>query len=494
MSGPGPRLNRRHWLAALLAASSLPWPLALRAQGFDRPPPAGPALPLLPPPLGETVLPNGLRVLVAQRRGVPLVSVRLLLTEAGSLGDAEGKAGLARLHLLVLSRGVLRDGEPNSADDIAFAAESLGAALEVETLAEAGSLGLTVARPALEEALDLLGDLLLQPMLAPDEVERGREELLDARRQQLDDAAQLAPLLARRLHWGPGAAGLLPGAASLARLTRRDLLEQQRRLRPDACVLVLAGDIDLEEARSLALLQFGEWRPPAQPLPERRRLQPVELPPRTLIVDRPGAAQASIALAAPFPGAAALGAEARLALSVLGQGYSSRLNQQLRIRRGLAYGVSCEADSAGGAGLLLSTTQTRPALAAEAIALMGAEWLRLAEDEIGAAELDARRAALLGSHGRALETTATLAGLLVEQALSGRPLAELQRLAEALEQVTPTQLHSWLQAQRWQDEELRRVVVADLAAAGPALRQLDPAAWIVPHARLDPASPTLRSR
>ena len=490
MSAAHAGLNRRHCLAALLAAAAGP----LRAQGFDRPPAPGPAMPLLPPELGEAVLPNGLRVLVATRRGVPLVSVRLLLTEAGSLGDAEGKAGLARLHLLVASRGVLRDGEANSADDIAFAAESLGATLEVETLPEAGSLGLTVARPALDDALDLLGDLLLQPMLAPDEIERGREELLDARRQLLDDATQLAPLLARRLFWGPGVAGLLPGAAGLARLNRRDLLEQQRRVRPDACVLVLAGDIDLDEARSLALQQFGDWRQPAQPLPPRRRLSPGELPPRTLIVDRPGAAQAAIALAAPFPAAEALGAEARLALAVLGQGYSSRLNQQLRIRRGLAYGVSCEADSAGGTGLLLSGTQTRPALAAEAVELMGTEWLRLAEDEIGAAELDARRAALLGSHARALETTATLAGLLVEQALSARPLAELQRLAEALAQVTPSQLHSWLQAQRWRPEELRRVVVADVAAAGPALRQLDATAWIVPHARLDPASPSLRGR
>lgn len=490
MSNPALLPSRRRWLAALLASAALP----LRAQGFDRPPAPGPALPLLQPELGETVLPNGLRVLVAPRRGVPLVSVRLLLTAAGSLGDDEARMGLARLHLLVASRGVLRDGEPNSSDDIAFAAESLGATLEVETLAEAGSLGLTVARPALDEALALLGDLLLQPMLAPEEIERGREELLDARRQQLDDAAQLAPLLARRLHWGAGAAGLLPGAAGLARLTRRDLLEQQRRVRPDACVLVLAGDVDLDEARSLALRQFGDWRPGAQPLPERRRLRASELPPRTLIVDRPGAAQAVIAMAAPFPAAAALGAEARLALTVLGQGYSSRLNQQLRIRRGLSYGVGCEAESAGGAGLLLSSTQTRPALAAEALALMGAEWLRLADEEIGAAELDARRAALLGSHGRDLETTATLAGLLVEQALSGRPLAELQRLPEALAQVTPSQLHSWLQAQRWRAEELRRVVVADVAAAGSALRQLDTAAWIIPHHRLDPASPSLRSR
>lgn len=484
-------LSRRHLLAALAAA-----PLTLRAQGFDRPPPPGPELPWPRPVLGEARLDNGLRLLVAERRGLPLHSLRLLLPELGSLGDPAGKAGLARLHLLVLSRGALREGEPATAGQIAAAAEGLGASLELATEARAGSLGLTVGGPALLPALELLADLLLHPTLEAAELERCREELLDGREQQLADPVQLAALLAGRLFWGEGARGQLLSPASLARVQRRDLLALQARLRPERCILVMTGDLDLDEARALAQRHFGAWRSRggAEAAADAQR-QPggAAMPVRSLLVDQPGAAQASIALASGHAGAGQDWAEAQLALAVLGQGFSSRLNQALRIQRGLAYGVDCEAERLPGAGLLLASAQTRPEQAAEAVGLLSAELLRLGREPVPAAELNARRAALLGEQARALETTAGLAGLLSELALDGRPLQDLAALPQALAGLTPEDLQAFA-ARHWQPASLRRVIVADLARAGAALRQLDPAAWVIPRARLDLASPTLRSR
>lgn len=488
----GADLRRRH---ALLAGLALPLalPLKLSAQGFDRPPPPGPELPLPRPRLAEARLSNGLRLLVAERRGLPLVSARLLLPDLGSLGDPAPKAGLAQLHLQLLGRGAVREGEPQNADELAFAAESLGASLELDSGPRAGSLGLTVARQNLDAALELLADLALQPLLSPDDLDRVREELLDAREQQLADPAQLAALLARRLHWGQSPAGQLPTPASLGRIQRRDLLELQRRLRPESSCLLLAGDIDLDEALALARQQFGDWRSGSSPLPARPPVQPMPLPARTLLVDWPGAAQAALALAAPHAGAGETEAEARLALAVLGQGYSSRLNQELRIRRGLSYGVSCEAESLPGAGLLLAGLQTRPAQAAEAVALLGAELQRMGQEPVPAPELLARRSALLGEHGRQLETTAGLAGLLARLALDGGVPALLDGWPEALQAVPAEALQAYA-ARHWRADAQRRVIVADLSAAGAGLRRLDPAAWLIPRQRLDPASPTLRLR
>lgn len=486
----GADLRRR---SALLAGLALPLalPLRLRAQGFDRPPLPGPELPLPRPRLAEARLPNGLRLLVAERRGLPLVSARLLL-DLGSLNDPPAKAGLAQLHLQVLSRGAHREGEPQSADEIAFATESLGASLELDSGPRAGSLGLTVARQGLDAALELLADLLLHPLLAADELERCREELLDARQQQLADPAQLAALLARRLHWGHSPAGQLPTPATLGRIQRRDLLEQQRRLRPETSCLVLAGDIDLDEALALARPQFGDWRAISSvPPPPRPALQPLPLEARTVLVNWPGAAQAALALAAPHAGAGESEAQARLALAVLGQGYSSRLNQELRIRRGMSYGVTCEAEVLGGAGLLLASTQTRPTQAAEAAVLMGAELLRLGQEPVGAAELQARRSALLGEYGRQLESSVGLAALLTHLALDGTPLAALQAWPDALLAVQAEALQAFAN-RHWRADAQRRVIVADLSAAGPSLRQLDPGAWMIPRQRLDPASPRLQ--
>ena len=477
---------------ALLAGSALALP-AWAQQRFDRIPEPGPALPPPLPQVQDLRLANGLRLVLAQRRGWPLVSVNLLLN-AGSLLDPPGKAGLAQLYLDVTVHGARRGRATVDAGDIAFAAESLGASLETNSGPQAGSLGFTLPTPRLDEGLALLADLARHPTLPASELARSRSQALEAYRLNLADPAALAQLLGRRLYWGDSTAGRQATPASLARVRREDLLTLQRQqLRPELSTLVLAGDIEAGQARALAERYFGGWTAPRTPglRPGLAQARPLAL--RTLLVDLPGAGQSAVLLLAPHAGAEAAADQVSgmMANAVLGQGYSSRLGQEVRIKRGLSYGASSQTESLPGGGWLNAFTQTRHESAAEVAALLRAEIARMGAAELGAAELAARRASLLGEHGRKLETTSGLAGLLSEQLLLGREPSSLVGLPQALAGVDAARLRDFAR-RYWRDDAVRCVIVSDLKVAGPALGALDPAAWVRRADELDLDAPDLR--
>jgi zinc protease len=253
--------------------------------------------------------------------------------------------------------------------------------------------------------------------------------------------------------------------------------------RPDRAVLVLAGDVDPARVRALASRLFGGWRAPRQPAATAQLALAASITETLVLVDVPGSGQSAVVVAAPFVAIDAPDRRAgQLANAALGGGYSARLNQEVRIKRGLAYGASSETGSHPGGGMFAAQTQTKNASAAEVLRLMRGEIARLADEAPGADELAARQAALVGSFARRLETTGGLAALVVAQLAQGRPLADLQRTVEEIMAVTPEQVRDFARA-HWPSGALRGVVVGDLAAAGEPLHALP--GLRVPIAELD---------
>jgi zinc protease len=109
---------------------------------------------------------------------------------------------------------------------------------------------------------------------------------------------------------------------------------------------------------------------------------------------------------------------------------------------------------------------------------------RIAREPAPAAELEARKAALVGGFANRLQTTAGLAGLVAAQVTQGRDPAELAQRVEQLRAVTPEQVRDL--AQRWWRPEAFRVTVAgDWAAAGDATKALGEGLLRIPKAQLD---------
>jgi zinc protease len=440
-------------------------------------PDPGPALSLHIPayteePLGD----HGLTLIAAPRPGLPLVSVALVV-RCGPAFDPPGRRGVAELMAQLLTRGALRRGRPVDGVALARQAEALGSAVSVRVDERLTVLEMTVLAPRAAAALALLSDLLRHPVFAAPDLLAVRAQARDALALRLQDPAQLAALVARRIPWGADPQGSMTTPAHLMAVRREDVVALHRRwVRPDRVAVVLAGDLDAAGARALVRPVLEDWARPPEQFPAEPAEPPVVLtelpllpspspsPSPLLQLHLPAAVQTTVLVCAPFVGTEAPDhAAGTLAAAVVGAGYSARLNQEVRIRRGLSYGVTGRIEQQRLTGLFIASAQTEHAHAAEVATLMQAQLLALAQQPVGGAELAARRAALIGGLARQLDTTSGLVARLGEDWALGADPARLARWPAQLEAVSAAQVRAFAQ-RHWTPERLRTLI------AGPALR------------------------
>jgi zinc protease len=477
------------WTLLALCAASL---VQAATPGVDAPPEPGPALPIAVPAFESFTLANGLRVVLAPRRGVPLVSAQLLVL-AGREAEPEGRAGLAGMVASLLGKGARRDGIPVDAATLARQAEALGGTLDTAAGWRSASSGMTVTTPRLPAALALLADVNRAPLLAADELDRARAQALDALRVGLDSPGTVAELAARRAWWGAGVYGRAATPASLQRIGIDDVRRfHASHWRPDRAVLVLAGDVDIATARTLAASAFGGWPRPEGPAAVSAGSAAAPAVPAVVWVDMPGSGQSAVVVSAPTgPQGGSDARVAEVAHTLLGGGYSARLNQAIRIERGLSYGAFGAAEAHPAGGVWSGQAQTKHESAAEVVALMRQAALKIAAEPAPAAELEARKAALIGGLANRLQTTAGLASLVAAQIAQGREPAELATRVDEVRAVTPVQVRDFA-ARHWKPENLRVVVAGDWQAAGEAVKALGEGVLRLPKAQLDLDQPGLK--
>ena len=475
-------MNPLRRAAALIGAGTLlALALGVQAQPYDTPPPpAAPRELRIGAPI-EQSLPNGLRVVLAERRGVQLVSAQLLVL-SGSEVDPPQRAGLASLTAGLLTKGTRR----YSASALAQAAETLGGSLDSAAGWNQSTVAITVAVPQLDAALGLVGEAVMHPSFALAEIERLRTQTLDEMKVAYSQPGTLASLGAQHMLFGTGAYGHPASGTpvSLPRIQRADLQALHAQLfRPDNAVLVLAGDIDAATALKLASKHFGAWKKPKTALPTPS-LAGTGLPLELAVIDMPKSGQAAVVVVLPVPDSERDRAARDVMNSVLGGGYSSRLNQEIRIKRGLSYGAGSRLEARREGGVLRVSVQTKNESAAEVLGLVQGELDGLIKAPVGGEELGARKATLIGNFSRSVETTAGLNEAVGSLIVAGRSPAELQRRIETLSAVSAAEIQAYAAATLVPAR--RRVVVAGVAAQFmDALKARGGAVTVVPQDALD---------
>ncbi len=462
--------------------------LAPEGQRQAPPPVASPVEPVLPQPVEKT-LANGLRVIVAKSSDLPLVTADLTV-RTGAWADPQGLAGAMSMTAAMLPEGTKTRG----AQQIAAEAEALGATLGAGAGQESSSVTLNVMPDKLPAALAIMADVARNPAFAQEELERQRTQALDGLSVAYQSPGQLAAFAASPVVFSGTAFGQVATGtpASIAKLTTADLAKlHAASFRPDNAILVLTGDITPQAGFALAEAAFGEWKAPAGPLPTSPVVTPTAAP-RAVAIDLPGSGQAAVTVVkAAIPRSDPAYYPGVVANSVLGGGYSARLNQEIRIKRGLSYGANSGLSAQRSTGLFRARAQTKNESAAEVLDLIDAEMKKLAAEPAGPEELKARKSVLIGGFGRQLETTTGLAGILGGVALYDLPLSEVNAYAGKVEAVTADQVQAF--ARDKLDPAATSVIVAgDAKAFEAGLRQRRPNLELVPADQLDLDSVTLK--
>jgi zinc protease len=341
------------------------------------------------------------------------------------------------------------------------------------------------------EAFALFRDLQ-HPAFAAAEVERVRSKTISDLGLTYSNPSALARLVANRVAYGASPYGhpLAGTAQTLPTLTREKIAAFHARwYRPDNAVLVIGGDIAPDDAFELAAAVFGDWSVPAVALPSREHAPAPAPAARIIAFDKPDAGRTAIvagrtAIARNSPEYYA-GTVATAVLS----GYSGRLNQEIRVRRGLSYGAGAQLVTRREPGLFLASTLVDHTKVGEAVGVVFDTLRGLAQTPVDAVELAPRKETVTGAFHRGIETLDGIAGTLGELALHDVPLADLDGFVARIGAVVPADV------QRFAGEYIAAdpfvVLVGNAKSFRAAIARAYPDAAFIPYDRLDLNLPDL---
>ncbi len=425
----------------------------------------------------RSVLPSGIRVLTEQVPGSQSATVGFWVA-VGSRDEEPVTFGSTHFLEHLLFKGTTT----RTALDIAVAFDSVGGEHNALTAKEHTCYYAKVRDRDVEMAVRVLADMFASSRLDAEEFENERGVILEELAMADDDPGDVAGERFFEAVFGAHPLGRpIGGSPESIRAVSRDAVWRHYRENygPRDLVITVAGAVDHDRIVEVALAALAEagWELDAVARPvERRSPRPglVERGAPLVVVDRP-LEQANLYL-----GVAGLAAadERRPALtvlnSVLGGGMSSRLFQEVRERRGLAYSVYSFASSYSDQGIVGLYAGCTPRRAPDVAELMLAEFRRLAVGGIDEEELARARGQLGGASALALEDSDTRMSRLGRSELTLGEFSDLDETLRRVDAVTGEQVREL--AAELVERPLSLAVVGPVAASQFAGVHGEPAA------------------
>ena len=392
-----------------------------------------PPRPIVIPAPRETVLSNGLRIVVVEDHRLPLVNYRLAF-RVGTAFDPPQLPGLTDLLAGLLPEGT----ESKTSREIAEEVARIGASLS----AGANSDYTIVAASALsqfnEEILDLMAEVVLQPSFPENEVELAKQNTKESLRQQRAQPSFLASEMVSRVMFGEHPYAIVaPTPESIDRSSRDEFVKFHRtKFVPNSAVFIVVGNVKHEEIVGRLESLFSTWQRGAD-LVTDFPAPPVRTKRTAYLVDRRGSAQSNIVIAnsgivrtSPdyFP--------LLLMHTVLGANASSRLFMNLREEKGYTYGAYTNLDARRTAGTFRATAEVRTPVTGDSLKEFFYELDRIRNEVVSEKEIRDAKSYLTGVFPIRLETQEGLTDQLVQIKMLNLPDDYLQHYRDRVQAVT----------------------------------------------------------
>jgi zinc protease len=400
-------------------------------------PGAGPARPLQLATPATATLSNGLTLILSERRGLPVVAANLVLRTGSDVNPLD-KPGVANFVAAMLDEGTAKRNALQIADDVS----RLGASLNTSSSMDATTISARSLTKNFPATLDLVADVTLNPSFPAEEIERQRASRLAGLVQQRDNPAQVAAQVTAAALYGtkhPYGYSEVGTEASVKSIMRDDMAAfWKQNFVPNNAALVVAGDISMNELRSLAEKSFGVWQrgTPAQPALGA----PTTTPARIVVVDKPGSPQTQVRVAG--IGAARSTPDFRpmqVMNIALGGLFSSRINMNLREEHGYTYGASSQFSFRRAPGPFQVASGIRTDVTGPAISEIFKEVRGMVERPLTDDELKKAKDSLSNSLPGAFESSANAVNNFSNVFIYDLGLDYYSRYAEQVNAVTPEQ-------------------------------------------------------
>lgn len=352
-------------------------------------------------------LENGLVVYLVPMKKLPLVNFRLVVP-AGSVYDPKTKEGLAGLTATLLKKGTKNKTATQISEEIEF----VGGSLSTGTIQDLAYITAEFLSKDTDLGLNMISDILFNPIFPQEEIERERSQVLAGLEQEKDEPTVVANKHFYEFLFGdhPYAHAVEGNSSSVQSLSRKDILDfYQKYYKAKGSVLVVVGDFDSSILKEKINKLFSAWE--AGPGYKMKLPRPAKISGwKTMLVEKPDVTQTqirigNIGVARDNPDIFAI----NVTNIILGGGFASRLVDEIRVNRGLTYGVSSRFVPFKDSGIYLISTFTKNKTTRETIDVALAEVKKFREKGVSAEELKGAQNYIKGLFPLRLETPEAIA-------------------------------------------------------------------------------------
>jgi zinc protease len=385
------------------------------------------------PPVQRMVLPNQLVLLVCEEHSLPFVTFQLLI-DSGSRKDPPGEEGLAYL----TARGLLLGTSAKTINAINEELDFMGASLNASSGRDYATLSLRVLKKDLDKGLNLFMEALTQPTFPEEEIQREVEKTLAAIQASEDQPEEVAEkeFLKTLFPTNPYGHPVEGTKESLQGLSRETIVQFYRtHYHPNHSILTIVGDVTGNEVKAKFLPRLEKW--PMAKIPEATFISTFTKEQKTVKINR-SITQANIIL-----GHAGVKREDPdfYALTVMnyilgGGGFASRLVEEIRNKRGLAYSVESFFEPGKYPGSFQIVLQTKNSSAREATSLALQQMERIRKEPVSEKELEGAKKYLIGSFPLRLDTQGKLVNFLTQIEYFGLGLDYPERYPSLIRSVS----------------------------------------------------------
>lgn len=414
------------------------------------------------------VLENGIRVLVNELPHTRSATLTIYVG-TGSRYEPDRTAGVSHFIEHMLFKGTAKR---TTAHEIAATIEGIGGAFGASTTYEYTNYWAKVAYQHFDIALDVLSDMLLHSTFAPEEIEKERRVIVEEINETFDAPDELVMYDLDALMWPghPLGRDIAGTRASVSALTRGQMrYHLVRHYHAGNIVVSVAGKLRAQTVLPQiehALAAFGQAAPGAF-----RGFRVSQRAPRWKVrFKKTEQAQVAVSTWA-YPRMHPDRFAVNVMHGILGDGMSSRLFQEIREKRGLAYSVSSFGGTHQDCGLLGSYAAVEPKKAAGTLAAMLREWARLRDEPVPAEELNKAKELVKAPFLLSMEGTNSIAAFYGQQEMLGREIMTVDALTAAIDAVTAEDIQR-VARDLFREEWLNLSVVGPFKGDGAFVRAL----------------------
>jgi zinc protease len=420
-------------------------------------------------PYQTEVLPNGLTIMWVADNSLPYVTLQTLI-RSGASQDAPDREGLAAFTAGLLDKGTAKRSASQLAQDLEQVGSGFGVSVEPDyMMASASALSHNK-----ETVLKLYREILLEPTFPQAEIDRERQLAIASLQKIADRPAEFTDYAAGSIVFGrnhPYGHSSRGSMSSLRSIDRMEIMKfHSNHFVPRNATLAVVGQYN-DEFKALVRETFKDWSDQnhlVAAIPDMTPWQGVNI----TLIDKPDLNQAQIRIIVKgVPRNIPDYLELKAALSILGESFGSRLFEEIRVKRGLTYGISAWTDARQKTGPMGISTFTRVDKLGETVQETLNTYRKFVKDGVTNEEVSEVTAYMRGQFPRLFETPEALSRQLLVLGSFGVPEEYLKNYLVNLDNISRTTLNATIK-KYFDPDNIRIIVFAPRAQAEPVLKAM----------------------